>query len=81
MKYYSVIKKYSQSCRLQQYGWSIGYYAKWNKSYRERQIPYDFCYICNLKQNKWTDITKKQSHRHKEQAGGYQSRGDGRGEK
>ena len=26
-----------------------GYYAKWNKSVRERQILYDFTYICNLK--------------------------------
>ena len=33
-----------------------GYYAKWNKSNRERQIPYDFTYMCNLK-----DKTKKQT--------------------
>ena len=26
-----------------------GYYAKWNKSDRERQIPYDFTYMWNLK--------------------------------
>ena len=26
-----------------------GYYAKWNKSDRERQILYDFTYMWNLK--------------------------------
>ena len=26
-----------------------GYYAKWNKADRERQIPYDFTYTWNLK--------------------------------
>ena len=28
---------------------SRGYYVKWNKSDRERQIPYDFTYMWNLK--------------------------------
>ena len=28
-----------------------GYYAKWNMSDRERQIPYDFTYMWNLKKN------------------------------
>lgn len=40
---------------------SRGYYAKWNKSDRERQISYDFTYMWNLKQqNKW--INEKQDH-------------------
>ena len=26
-----------------------GYYAKWNKSVRERQTPYDFTYMWNIK--------------------------------
>ena len=26
-----------------------GYYAKWNKSERERQVPYDIIYMWNLK--------------------------------
>ena len=26
-----------------------GYSAKWDKSVRERQIPYDFTHMCNLK--------------------------------
>ena len=25
------------------------HYAKWNKSIRERQLPYDFTHMCNLK--------------------------------
>ena len=54
-----------------------GYYAKWNKSDRERQIPYDFTHIWNLKktkQNKWTNIKKKrkkQSCRYREQTSSY----------
>ena len=28
-----------------------GYYAKWNKADRERQIPYDITYMWNLKYN------------------------------
>ena len=31
--------------------WSWGYYAKWSKSDRERQILYDFLYV-ELKTNK-----------------------------
>ena len=39
-----------------------GYHAKWNQSERERQVPYDFTYMCNLeKQNKGTDKTKTNS--------------------
>ena len=41
---------------------SRGYYANWNKSDRERQIPYDLTYMWNLKKqinkenrNKLTD--------------------------
>ena len=33
-----------------------GYYGKWNKSDRKRQIPYDFTYLRNLKnKNKQTN--------------------------
>ena len=36
-----------------------GYYAKWNKSDRERQTPYDFTYMWNLRtQNKQTNKQK-----------------------
>ena len=34
------------------------YYANWNKSDRERQIPYDFTYMWNLK-NKINEQTKQ----------------------
>ena len=51
-----------------------GYYAKWNKSNWERQTLYDFThYVESKKQNKWTNITKKnQSYRYREQTGGCQ---------
>ena len=42
------------------------HYAQGNKSDRERQIPYDFTYMWNLK-NKIKEQTKqKQTRRHKE---------------
>ena len=46
------------------------YYAKWNKSDRERNIPYDFTYMWNLKKktDKWTN-TVKQNYRYTEQSG------------
>ena len=46
-----------------------GYYAKWNKSDRERQILYDITYMWNLKKyNKLMNITKqKQTHRYRGQ--------------
>lgn len=42
-----------------------GYYAKRNVSDRERQMPYNFTYMWNLKKGeKWTNIRKlKQTHR------------------
>ena len=56
-----------------------GYYAKWNKSDRERQTLYDFIYMWNLKtQNKWTNISKhKQSYKYREQMGVLQREGVG----
>ena len=42
-----------------------GHYAKWNKSDRERQIPYDLTYMWNLKTK--TIKTIKQAHRYREQ--------------
>ena len=52
------------------------------KYVRERQILYDITYMRNLKKyNKLVNITKKkQSHRHREQTGGYQWE-EGRGER
>ena len=42
-----------------------GYHAKWIKSDREWQIPYDFAYMCNLIRQ----IIKKhkQTHKYREQ--------------
>ena len=52
-----------------------GYYAKWNKSDRERQIPYNLIYMWDLK-NKTNKQTKQnKTHRHRKQNGGCQ--GDG----
>ena len=49
-----------------------GYYAKWNKSDRERQILYDFTYMWNLE-------NKAERLRHREQTGGCQRWGMGVG--
>ena len=43
---------------------SRGYYVKWNKSDSEKQIPYDFTYMWNLR-NK-TNQQIKQKHTYKE---------------
>ena len=42
---------------------SYGYYAKRNKSVRERQIPYDFIYMWNLKNNINDQTKQKYKHR------------------
>ena len=49
------------------------YNAKWNKSVRERQIPFDFTHLRN--KTKWS---KEKRERETEQTDGYQS-GDGWG--
>ena len=45
-----------------------GYYAKCNKSVKEGQIPHDFTYMWNIKNNKQTNL--KQIHRYREQTDG-----------
>ena len=52
-----------------------GYYAKWSKSGRERQIPSDFTYL-KKQMNKHNKT--EQSHRYREEIGGCQ-RGGGWG--
>ena len=48
-----------------------GFYAKWNKSVRERQIWYHL-YVESKKFNKLVNITKKEkTHRYREQISGY----------
>ena len=54
--YYSAIKR-MKPCHCNNMNRPRGYYAKWNKSDRERQIPYDFTYMCNLK-HKTNEQTK-----------------------
>ena len=52
-----------------------GYYAKWNKSDRERWIPYDFIPIWIIKQNKTKQMKKQnktKTNKYREQIGGYQ---------
>ena len=52
-----------------------GYYAKWNKSDRERQILYQL-YVESKKYNKLVNITKqKQTHWYRIQNNNYQWRG------
>lgn len=45
------------------YGWIVsrGYNGWWNKSVRERQIPYDFTHVQNLRSgwNEWKKKTQK----------------------
>ena len=49
---------------------SRGYYTKWNKSDREKQLPYDINYMWNVK-NKTNEKTKwKQTHKYKEEING-----------
>ena len=43
-------------------------------SYREKQIPYDFIYMWNLK-SKTNEQTKQNRYRYREQTGGYQGSG------
>ena len=38
-----------KSCHLRQHGWNWRYYAKQNKSVRERQLSYDLAHMWNLR--------------------------------
>ena len=59
MEYYSATKKLNLAFCNNMDG-PREYYAKWNKSDRERQIQYDFTYMGNLKkQDKWTNIRNR----------------------
>ena len=51
MEYYLTIKR-RKSYHLQQHDRTRGHYAKWNKSDRERQIPYDLTYMLKLNKTK-----------------------------
>ena len=56
MEYYSAIKKNEILTICDNMNGSRRYYAKWNKSGRERQTLYDFTYMWNLK-NKTNEQT------------------------
>ena len=48
------------------------HYAKWNKSDREIQMPYNFTYMWSLKKKINEQTKGKQSHRYREQSDGCQ---------
>ena len=58
MEYYLAIKKEWDLAICNNMDEPRGYYDKWNKSDRERQISYDFIYMWNLKNNKQTQTLK-----------------------
>ena len=63
MEYYSVIKKNEILPLVDNMDGPQEHYTKWNKSERERQIPYNVSY-------KWT--LKKKAQGYREQIGGWQ---------
>ena len=62
MLYYSAMKR-EKFCHLYM-GGPREYYAKCNMSDRERQRPYDFTYMWNLKSKANEQKTQKQIHQH-----------------
>ena len=50
--------------------WLTGYYTQWNKSDKERQIPYDFTYMWSLKNKKNEQTKWKQTHKYRKQTDG-----------
>ena len=61
LEYYSAIKK--KEILPFATTWIWGYYAKWNKSDEEKQIPYDFIYMRNL------NTKQKHTHRYRGEEG------------
>ena len=61
MEYYSAIKKEWKLAIYDNMDRPSRYYAKWNKSDRERQILCNFTYMWNLKPNKWTNIKQNRN--------------------
>ena len=68
MQCYSAMKKNGNSTFCSNMDKLWGHYAKWNKSDRERQISYDLTYM-------WNQKITLQTHRYREQTGGYQRHG------
>ena len=76
--YNGILLSHKKEWNLAIWDGSTGYYAKWNKSHRERQISYDRTYMWNLKNQTNEQTEQKQSHWYREQIGGCQ-RGGGMG--
>ena len=51
------------------------HYAKWNKSDREKQILFDSIYMWNLKSKTYEQTKQDETHRYRQQIGGYRNRG------
>ena len=49
------------------------YYGKWSKSDRERQIPYDFIHMLNLKYKINEQADRKQTDRYREYLDNWQT--------
>ena len=62
MEYFPTIKKEWNVAIWDNMDGPRGYYAQWNKSGGERQIPYDFTYMWNLK-HKTNEHTKQNWNR------------------
>ena len=78
------------SCHLQQIDGAGEYHAEWNKSVRERKMPYDFTHMWNLRNktkgqrkretnqaNRLLTIDSKQMVTRGEVGGGLGETGDG----
>ena len=72
MEYYSSHKKEWDFAICNNIDGLGGYYARWNKSDREKQILHDITYVESKKHDKLVNIIKKkQTHRYREQTSGY----------
>ena len=73
VEYYSAIK----SNEIMPFVATRYYHAKWSKSERERQIPYDIAYICGIKNTAQMNLStkQKQTHRHRPRTDLWLSRG------
>ena len=61
MEYHSVIKKEWNFAICSNMDGLGGYYAKWNKSDRERQILYDITYMCSKKIQQTSEYNKQEA--------------------
>ena len=76
VEYYLAIKKWNHVICSNMIG-PKDYHTKWSKSDRERQIPYDFTYMWNLKFNTNEHICETETDSQTEQTCGCQGGGGG----